>query len=204
MEEKENAQEQEKEITKEDLATEAYLDDKPLNTNIFDEFFNDEEVKEEKGIPYTTELLEDKTIKSIMTVDEAKELIDYLEGSGRPDFMEKMLTQTNEKLIEAVKIMTILYLNKIPKLIEYQRILDENLLVKESLAKMNYVEMSKVKENVQKEVVDILNYSLNVAKSLSAVNTIPTKTEKLANTLMNLPESTRQRIEEIIRLDRGV
>lgn len=202
MGEKQITQEQ-KEITKEDLATEAYLNDTPLSTNIFDEFFdgNQQNPEDKKGIPYTTELLDDKTLKPLITVDEAKELIKYLEGSGRPEFMDKMMTGTNEKLIETVKVMTILYLNKIPKLLEYQRSIQENLLTKESISSMNYSELSKTDSYIQKEINDLLSFGLNVAKTLSNVNTMPTKVEKLSNAILNLPESTLKRIEEIVRME---
>lgn len=67
---------------------------------------------------------------------------------------------------------------------------------------MSYDDISRVSANIQREISDLLRFSLDVTKSLSNTNAIPTKIEKLANALMNVPESTRQRIEEIIEQEK--
>lgn len=171
-----------------------------LSTDIFDGLLDESTEKEQKE--YTTALLENvQQIEPTLSVEEAKDLVNYLRGSGRPEFMDKMMTQTNEKLVETIKIMAIFYLDRVPVLLDYQRVLQMQLINPENVKTMSYDEISKVSANVQKEINDLLSFALNVAKSLQSTNTTPTKVEKLANALMGVPEATRQRIEEIIRLD---
>lgn len=162
----------------------------------------DDKQEEKPTKEYTTEVLENvEEIPSALSVEEIKEMMDYLKGSGRPEFMERMMTQTNEKLRETVKVMTILYLNRIPILLDYQAALQKNLLDTSKIPTMSYDEIAKVSASIQKEISELMTFSLNVTKSLSDVNVTPTKVERLANALMNVPESTRLRIEEIIQHD---
>ena len=169
----------------------------------FENFFTDDTDQEDKpNTVYTTDLLEHVTeIAPTLTVNEAKELTDYLKGSSRPDFMEKMMNQTNEKLVETIKVMAIYYLQRIPTLLDYQKTLQANLLDPSRVQNMSYDEISKSSANIQREINELLTFALNVTKSLSSVNTTPTKVEKLANALMNVSEDTRERIEEILRLN---
>ena len=188
-------------ISEPSASTKAPLDkDLELSTDIFDGLLDESTEKEQKE--YTTALLENvQQIEPTLSVEEAKDLVNYLRGSGRPEFMDKMMTQTNEKLVETIKIMAIFYLDRVPVLLDYQRVLQMQLINPENVKTMSYDEISKVSANVQKEINDLLSFALNVAKSLQSTNTTPTKVEKLANALMGVPEATRQRIEEIIRLD---
>lgn len=162
-----------------------------------------EETPEElKMTPYTTELLENiQRIDPTLTTEQVKELIDYIKGSNRPDFMESMMTQPNDKLNDTVKLMVILQMLRIPALLDYQATLQKNLTSPEALGNLSYDEISKISANVQKEISDTLSLGLRTASSLSKQNTVPTKVEKLANALMGVSDSTRARIEEIIRYE---
>lgn len=162
----------------------------------------DETLVDEHGKPYSTELLENiQKLDPTLTLDQIKELINYLKGSSRPGFMDTMLTQTNEKLTESLKLMTILELMRLPALFDYLGALQKNILNPESIASMTYEDISKTSLNVQKEISDILQLGLKVTTQLSATNSVPTKVEKLANALLGVSESTRQRIEEIIAME---
>lgn len=209
----ENIQEKEKEIEiptveepKEEEVKEANIvsDDLSIDIEMLDKFFDEQGIpEEERPKAYTTELLENiEKIEGVLTPQEIEDMQKYVKGDGRPEFMEKMLTQTNEKLTEMIKIMAILYLDKIPTLLDYQRTLQENLIDPSKIPNMSYDDISRVSANIQREISDLLRFSLDVTKSLSNTNAIPTKVEKLANALMNVPESTRQRIEEIIEQEK--
>lgn len=163
---------------------------------------DDPTLTDQHGKPYSTELLENiQKLDPSLTMDQIKELIEYLKGSSRPGFMDTMLTQTNEKLTESLKLMTILELMRLPALLDYLNALQKNILNPESIASMSYEDISKVSVNVQKEISDILQLGLKVTTQLSSTNTVPTKVEKLANALLGVSESTRQRIEEIIAME---
>lgn len=193
---KDKEQIQETEVTESSLS---------LNKEALDSFFQDMGVSEQQEHPtaYSNEVIDNiQTIDPTLSLEEIQDLYKYLKGDGRPEFMEKMLTQTNEKLIETIKIMAILYLNKVPGLLEYQKALQKNLIDPAKIPDMSYDEIAKASANIQREISELLRFSLDVAKSLSNTNSIPTKIEKLANALMNVPESTRQRIEEIIEQDK--
>lgn len=165
-----------------------------------DELFNEEE---KKPTPYTTELIENiQKIEPSLTVEQIDELVKYVKGTTtRPNFMDTMLTQTNDKLTESLKLMVILQLLRLPSLYDYLNALQKNMLDKDSIGKMTFEDISKTSVNIQKEITDILNLGLSVATKLSNTNTVPTKVEKLANALMGVSESTRQRIEEIIAME---
>lgn len=183
---------------------ELFKDDKsPLqdlnNLSILDDDLFDDSKKPQ---PYTTDLIENiQKIEPSLTVDQISSLVEYAKGGIRPEFMDTMLTQTNDKLIESMKLMTVLQLLRLPGLYDYLNALQKNMLDKDSIAKMSFEDISKVSANVQKEINDILNFSLSVATKLSNTNTVPTKVEKLANALMGVSDSTRQRIEEIIAME---
>lgn len=150
---------------------------------------------------FTTDLIEHiQQLEPSLTVEQVKELIDYVKGisKGRPEFLDKMLTQTNDKLVEAVKLMSILQLTTLPKLFDYQKTLMENLTNPEALKGLTYDELARTLASVNKAIGDSLQLGLRVATQMPVTNTTPTKVEKLANALMNVPESTRDRIEEII------
>lgn len=171
-------------------------------TSLSDIKILDDGLAEKQMQPYTTDLLENiQKINPSLSVDEITELIDYLKGKPRPAFMDTMLTQTNEKLTESLKLMTILELMRLPALLDYLNALQKNILNPESIASMSYEDISKVSVNVQKEISDILQLGLKVTTQLSSTNTVPTKVEKLANALLGVSESTRQRIEEIIAME---
>lgn len=178
-------------------------DDLSIDIAMLDKFFDEQGIQEEKPKAYSTELLENiEKIDGVLTPKEIEDMQRYVKGDGRPGFMEKMLTQTNEKLTEMIKIMAILYLDKVPALLDYQKTLQQNLIDPSKIPNMSYDDISRVSANIQREISDLLRFSLDVTKSLSNTNAIPTKIEKLANALMNVPESTRQRIEEIIEQEK--
>lgn len=178
-------------------------DDLSIDIAMLDKFFDEQGIQEEKPKAYATELLENiEKIDGVLTSKEIEDMQRYVKGDGRPEFMEKMLTQTNEKLTEMIKIMAILYLDKVPALLDYQKTLQQNLIDPSKIPNMSYDDISRVSANIQREISDLLRFSLDVTKSLSNTNAIPTKIEKLANALMNVPESTRQRIEEIIEQEK--
>lgn len=178
------------------------VEDNQLSTDVFDEFFADNVGEEFEGVPYTTELLENiQKLDPSLTPEQLKEVFEYLKGSGRPEFMDEMMTQTNEKLNETIKLMSILYLYKVPVLLDYQKTLQKNLLDPTKIPNMSYEEISKVSANIQKEISDLLTFALNVSKSLSSINTVPTKVEKLAQSLLYVSDATRERIMEIVEAE---
>lgn len=149
---------------------------------------------------YTTELLSNiEKIEPSISEDQLKELIDYVKGSSRPDFMDTMMTQTNEKLVDVIRVMVILQLLRIPALVDFQSTIRKNLTSPDALASLSYEELSRISANTQKEMSDILTFALRTATNLSSQNQTPTKVEKLANALMGVSEATRDRIEEIIK-----
>lgn len=150
--------------------------------------------------PYTTELLEKlQELDPSLTADQMKSLMDYAKGSGaRPDFAESLLTQTNTKLAEILKIMSVLQLLQIPALYDYLSVLRKNTLNPDTIKTMSYADISTEAANIRKEINDILQLGIKIVSSLSKENQIPTKVEKLANAIMGCSESTRKRIEEII------
>lgn len=165
---------------------------------MFDESTSQEQ--DFKPEPYTTEVIASiKQLEPSLTIEQIRDLIDYVKGGSRPDFLDKLLTQTGDKLGEVVKLMTILQLLRIPALVDYQSTLRKNLLSPEALGNMTYEEMSKISANVQKEISDTLTFSLRTAQQLNTMNATPTKVEKLANALMGVSDATRERIEEIIK-----
>ena len=149
---------------------------------------------------YTTEVLEKKEeIKSTIDIDQYKGLIDYVLGiQQRPDFADTMLTQLPEKYEELVKIVVALNLLQLPKLYDYLRVLQENLLNTDNIKNMTYTDMSTEATNLVKQINETLSMALKTATQLSSENRMPTKVEKLANALMTASESTRKRIEEIL------
>lgn len=152
--------------------------------------------------PVSTELLDDiKKIAPTLTTAQVQQLIDYIQGGERPDFVDLMLTQTNGKLNELLKIMSILQLVQLPKLFDYQRCLQENLLNPEAVKNMTADDISTEAVNIQKQINDILITSLKINTQTSPDNTIPTKVEKIANQLMGCSEATRNRVIEILEAD---
>lgn len=149
---------------------------------------------------YTTEVLEKKEeIKSTIDIEQYKGLIDYVLGiQQRPDFADTMLTQLPEKYEELVKIVVALNLLQLPKLYDYLRVLQENLLNTDNIKNMTYADMSTEATNLVKQINETLSMALKTATQLSTENRMPTKVEKLANALMTASESTRKRIEEIL------
>lgn len=174
-----------------------------LNFDDPKDFFTDD-LKIQPTEVKSTEVLNNKEeIESYLSIDEINEMFEYLKGSSRPEFMDKMVTQTGTKLVELIKVMTILYLNRIPLLLEYQKSIQENLLNSESIKNMSFEEMSKVSSNIQKEINDLLSFALNVSTKLGDQNVVPTKVEKIASLLLSVPDSLRNKIEEMIALDLG-
>lgn len=174
-----------------------------LSTDDLLDLFSGDDVDPYVGEAYTTELLEGvKELDPSLTKEEMDHLINYLKGTeGRPDFMDRMMTQTNEKLNETIKLMAIMYLFRVPILLDYQKTLQANLLDTSKIPEMTFEDISKVSYNIQKEISELLNFGLNVSKSLSNINTVPTKVERIAQALMHVSDSTMDRIEEILRTD---
>lgn len=152
---------------------------------------------------YDTELLENITkIAPTLSSEQVQQLVDYVKGTQeRPEFMDIMLTQTNNKLVETLKVMTVLQLLRLPALQDYLNVLQHHILDSKIVENMSYEDMSAEAVNIQKEMSDILSLGLKVCQSTSRENQVPTKVEKLANALMAVSDATRQRIEEIIAQD---
>ena len=156
----------------------------------------------DKVQPVSTELLDDiKRIAPTLTADQVQQLVDYIKGGERPDFVDLMLTQTNGKLNELLKVMSILQLVQLPKLYDYQRALQENLLNPETLKDMTVNELSTEAVNIQKQISEILSTALKINTQTNPDNAIPTKVEKIANQLMGCSEATRNRVIEILEAD---
>lgn len=170
-----------------------------LPDNIFDSI-KLEDIKE--PTPYTTELLDNiQKIDGTLTPEQFESLVNYVKGSERPDFVETILTQTNDKLTEMLKVMVVLELLRLPALYDYLNALHKNMLDTAAIKNMSYEDISKEAVNIQKEISEILNLSIKVVTNVSSMNQVPTKVEKLANALLGVSEQTRQRIEEIIASD---
>lgn len=162
--------------------------------------FEEEDENKVKPEPYTTELINHiQQINPSLTVDQINELVNYIKGGQRPEFMDNMLTQTNEKLVELTKLLGISQLIRIPTLIDYYNTLNKNLINPERIKDMSFDEISTIATNVQKDIRDTLSFAFNLATKLPQTNTNPTKVEKLAAALMGVSEATRERIEEIIK-----
>lgn len=159
-------------------------------------------LQDKQPTPYTTDLLNDfEKLDGTLTPEQFASLVEYVKGGTRPDFMEVILTQTNDKLSEMLKVMVVLELLRLPALYDYLNALHKNMLDPTAIKDMTYAEISAEAVNIQKEIADILNLSLKVTTNLSSVNQIPTKVEKLASALLSVSDATRQRIEEIIARD---
>lgn len=178
-------------------------DDTTSTLNLADlNILADDSLTEPKAQAYSTDLLDNiQKIDPTLTVEQITDLINYLKGATRPDFMENVLTQTNEKLTESLKLMTILQMMRLPALFDYLNALQKNILNPDTIASMTFEDISKVSVNIQKEISDILQLGLKVTTQLSATNSVPTKVEKLANALMGVSDATRQRIQEIIDME---
>jgi len=162
----------------------------------------DESVFDKPNPLYTTELLNSiKELKGTLTSEQFNAMVEYVRGGERPDFMDIMLTQTNDKLSELLKVMVMLELLRLPTLYDYLNSLHSTMLDVNAIKDMSYEDMSKEATNIQKEIADILSLSMKVTTSLSNSNQIPTKVERLANALLAVSDSTRQRIEEIIAME---
>lgn len=174
------------------------LEDSFSNLSDFDMTLDSSDVPK-----YSTELLDGVSkLEPSMTPEQLKSLIDYARGSAdRPDFMDVMLTQTNDKLTEILKIVTMLQLLRLPQLSDYLNALQKTLLDTSAIQNMSYEDMSQTAVNVQKEISEILNLGLKVSTQVSSMNMVPTKVEKMANALMSCSESTRARIEEILSME---
>ena len=171
------------------------------------EYKNIHEMNEEfhKSYTFYKELTKNKynlllTFEDLI-LDEDEQLVDYIKGGERPDFVDLMLTQTNGKLNELLKVMSILQLVQLPKLYDYQRALQENLLNPETLKDMTVNELSTEAVNIQKQISDILSTALKINTQTNPDNAIPTKVEKIANQLMCCSEATRNRVIEILEAD---
>lgn len=174
------------------------LEDSFSNLSDFDMTLDSSDVQK-----YSTELLDGVSrLEPSMTPEQLKSLVDYARGSAdRPDFMDVMLTQTNDKLTEILKIVTMLQLLRLPQLSDYLNALQKTLLDTNAIQNMSYEDMSQTAVNVQKEISEILNLGLKVSTQVSSMNMVPTKVEKMANALMSCSESTRARIEEILSME---
>ena len=162
----------------------------------------DESVFDKPNPLYTTELLNSmKELKGTLTSEQFNAMVEYVRGGERPDFMDIMLTQSNDKLSELLKVMVMLELLRLPALYDYLNSLHSTMLDVNAIKDMSYEDMSKEATNIQKEIADILSLSMKVTTSLSNSNQIPTKVERLANALLAVSDSTRQRIEEIIAME---
>lgn len=178
---------------------ETSIADIELPDNIF-ESINMDELREPTA--YTTELLENiQKIEGTLTPEQFESLVNYVKGSERPEFVETILTQTNDKLTEMLKVMVVLELLRLPALYDYLNALHKNMLDTSAIKNMTYEDISKEAVNIQKEISEILNLSIKVVTNVSSMNQVPTKVEKLANALLGVSEQTRQRIEEIIASD---
>lgn len=179
-------------------AMQKQLEDSFSNLSDFDMTLDSSDVPK-----YSTELLDGVSkLEPSMTPEQLKSLIDYARGSAdRPDFMDVMLTQTNDKLTEILKIVTMLQLLRLPQLSDYLNALQKTLLDTSAIQNMSYEDMSQTAVNVQKEISEILNLGLKVSTQVSSMNMVPTKVEKMANALMSCSESTRARIEEILSME---
>jgi len=179
-------------------AMQKQLEDSFSNLSDFDMTLDSSDVPK-----YSTELLDGVSkLEPSMTNEQLKSLVDYARGSAdRPDFMDVMLTQTNDKLTEILKIVTMLQLLRLPQLSDYLNSLQKTLLDTSAIQNMSYEDMSQTAVNVQKEISEILNLGLKVSTQVSSMNMVPTKVEKMANALMSCSESTRARIEEILSME---
>lgn len=185
-------------MSKEKEVKEKAVEEKGLSTDVLDDLFDSNPLEDDTT--YTTELLKNIVeLDPSLTADDMKELLKYLKGAGRPKFMDRMMTQTNEKLNETIKLMAITYLSKVPVLLDYQKTVQQKLLDNNAVDDMSLEDLSKVSYNIQREINELLTFALNVSKSLSNVNTVPTKVERLAQSLMYVSEATRDRIEEIVQ-----
>ena len=149
---------------------------------------------------YTTELLNKmEEIRGTVSVDELNKLIDYnVKGGDRPDFADVMLTQVTSKIEETLKITILLQLLRLPELFDRQMTLQKSILSPDILQNMTYADMSEMEKNISKEINDMLETSLKIVTQLNKENRIPTSAERLANLIMGLSPTARQRVQEVV------
>ena len=76
--------------------------------------------------------------------------------------------------------------------------LQKSILSPEILNGMTYADMSEMEKNISREINDMLETSLKIVTQLNKENRIPTSAERLANLIMGLSPTARQRVQEVV------
>lgn len=135
-----------------------------------------------------------------LTPEELKDLYRYLSGkvSTKPDFLDRYMVGSANKLIDFQHVMTLIRLSQIPQLAAMNANIQRRLYSPENLLNMDVKDLSTASASISREMSDILSQANKSIEVMNTLARVDNKYQALMDKLLVVPEDVLNQIEHLL------
>lgn len=135
-----------------------------------------------------------------LTPEELKDLYKYLSGkvSTKPDFLDRYMVGSANKLIDFQHVMTLIRLSQIPQLAAMNASIQKRLYSPENLLNMDVKDLSTASASISREMSDILSQANKSIEVMNTLARVDNKYQALMDKLLVVPEDVLNQIEHLL------
>lgn len=135
-----------------------------------------------------------------LTPEDLKSLYRYLSGKSneKPQFLDRYLAGSTNKLIDFQHVMTLIRLSQIPQLAAMNASIQQRLYSPENLINMDAKDLSTASANINREMSDILNNATKSIELMNSLGRIDNRYQSLIDKLLVVPDDVLSQIEHLL------
>lgn len=135
-----------------------------------------------------------------LTPDDLRSLYKYLSGksSSKPDFLDRYLAGSQNKLIDFQHVVTLIRLAQVPQLAAMNAAIQTRLYSPENLINMDVKDLSTASANISREMSDILSNAIKSIELINSWSRADNRYQAILDKLMVLPDDILAQVEHLI------
>lgn len=151
-------------------------------------------------VPAVIEQKEELDNELGLSVSDLKSLYRYLSGKSntKPEFLDRYLAGSANKLIDFQHTMTLLRLAQIPQLVAMNATIQSNLYSPANLLTMDAKDLATASANISREISDILNNATKSIELMNSLGRVDNRYQALIDKLLVVPEDVLNQIEHLL------
>ena len=135
-----------------------------------------------------------------LSPEDLKSLYRYLSGKSnvKPQFLDRYLAGSTNKLIDFQHVMTLIRLSQIPQLAAMNASIQQRLYSPENLINMDAKDLATASANINREMSDILSAANKSIEIMNSLGRIDNRYQSLIDKLLVVPDDVLAQIEHLL------